>query len=222
MSFFGRISTLFKAKASETLDKVEAKNAIPILKEKIDELKKGAVKIDESRAQLKADIKLNEKQIERNEKESELYLNKAKELKANGSSEAMDLAKQYVKRHLEVAERVKPQKELLVSLKSRDEELKKRAESYKDEIRKWQAEITALEARSRTADAELAIEKALSETDPDSTLAMMEKLKGKVEAREALASSYKDIKSESQSLDQKADALLNETDTSVDDLLSKL
>ncbi len=222
MSFFGRISTLFKAKANETLDKVEAKNAIPILKEKIEELKKGAMNIDESRAQLKADIKLNEKQMERNEKESELYLKKAKELKSQGSSEAMALAKQYVKRHLEVLERVKPQKDLLLNLKSRDGDLKKRAESYKDEIRKWQAEITALEARARTADAELAIEKALSETDPDSTLAMMEKLKGKVEAKEALASSYKDIKSESQSLDQKADALLQEEDASVDDLLNKL
>ncbi|NRA64925.1 MAG: PspA/IM30 family protein [Pseudobacteriovorax sp.] len=222
MSFFSRISTLFKAKANEAMDQVEAKNAIPILKEKIEELKRGASNIDKSRAQLKADIKLNETQVERSQKESDLYLKKAKELKAKGGDEAMALAKQYVERHLETNQRIEPQKTNLESLRQKDTELRKRAETFKDEIRKWQAEITALEARSRTAEAELAIEKAMSQTDPDSTLAMMEKLKGKVEAKEALAASYKDIKAESTSLDEKADALLKDTDSSADDLLAKL
>lgn len=222
MSFFNRMSTLFKAKANQALDEVEAKNAIPILKEKIEELKKDYATINASRAEHKSRIKITETNIERGEKESNLHLNKARELKGQGSEEALELAKQYVSRHLECVKRIEPLKAQLEVQRQQDEDFRRKADQLQDTIRQWQSEIVTLEARSKTAEAELEIEKALSQTDPDSTLAMMEKLKSKVEAKEALASSYRDIGAESKSLDQKADELLSKSDHSVDDVLSKL
>ncbi|SMF83772.1 PspA/IM30 family protein [Pseudobacteriovorax antillogorgiicola] len=222
MSFFNRMSTLFRAKANEALDEVEAKNAIPILKEKIEELKRDYASINTSRAEHKSRIKITEKNIERGEKESALNLQKAKELKAQGTDEAMQLAKEYVSRHLECVKRIEPLKTQLQTQKAQDDEFRRKADRLQDTIRQWQSEIVTLEARSKTAEAELEIEKTLSQTDPDSTLAMMEKLKSKVESKEALASSYRDIGNESKSLDQKADELLSKSDSSVDDLLSKL
>ena len=78
-------------------------------------------------------------------------------------------------------------------------------------ISKWENEAKTLRARAKVSQATKTINKQLANIDADGTVAMLERMKDKVEQDEALAESYADIAFENQSIDEEIDSVLEES-----------
>ena len=63
----------------------------------------------------------------------------------------------------------------------------------KSQINTWENELTTLRARAKVAASTKKLNKQLAQVDSDSTVSMLEKMRGKVQEDEALAESYGDI-----------------------------
>ena len=89
-------------------------------------------------------------------------------------------------------------------------------------IAKWENELKTLKARVKVSSATKDINKQMAQIDSSSTLAMLERMKDKVNQEEALAESYGEIANESRSVDEEIDKALNESSTSNSEELAKL
>jgi len=78
-------------------------------------------------------------------------------------------------------------------------------------ISKWENEAKTLRARAKVSQATKTVNKQLANIDADGTVAMLERMKDKVEQDEALAESYADIAFENQSIDEEIDSVLEES-----------
>lgn len=94
-------------------------------------------------------------------------------------------------------------------------------------ISKYENELKTLKARAKVSHATKKINKSLSGVDSSSTIAMLEKMKDKVNQDEALAEAYGDIAGESKSLDDEIDSVLSDSkqikaSASLEELKAKL
>ena len=92
----------------------------------------------------------------------------------------------------------------------------------RDNISKWENEAKTLKARAKVSQATKTINKQLANIDADGTVAMLERMKDKVEQDEALAESYADIAFENQSIDEEIDSVLEESSGSGSEALEAL
>jgi phage shock protein A len=72
-------------------------------------------------------------------------------------------------------------------------QLESNVKKLKSQISTWENELTTLRARSKVASATKKLNQQLAKTSSDSTVAMLEKMKSKVQEDEALAESYGEI-----------------------------
>jgi len=81
----------------------------------------------------------------------------------------------------------------------------------KSNISKWENEAKMLKARAKVSEATKNVNKQLAGIDSTSTVAMLERMKEKVQAQEALAESYGQLAVENRSLEDEIDSVLEET-----------
>lgn len=79
-------------------------------------------------------------------------------------------------------------------------------------IGKYESELKTLKARAKVTSATKNLNKQLAEIDSSSTVAMLERMRDKVEAEEALAESYGEIADEARTLDDEIDKALESND----------
>lgn len=89
-------------------------------------------------------------------------------------------------------------------------------------ISKWENEAKTLKARAKVSKATKTVNKQLANIDADGTVAMLERMKEKVEQDEALAESYADIAFENQSIDEEIDSVLEASAGSGSEALAAL
>ena len=86
--------------------------------------------------------------------------------------------------------------------------------------------MVTLKARAKTAESMKKVNKQLAGIDSDSTIAMLERMKQKVETDETLAQAYSEMEGLNESLNTKIDKALEENslqgDLLLEDLKSKL
>jgi phage shock protein A len=93
----------------------------------------------------------------------------------------------------------------------------------KSQLSKWENELTTLKARAKVASATKSLNKQLANADSDGTIAMLEKMKSKVDEDEALAESYGEIAAVETSVDTEIDNILGgETSTPASDSLAEM
>jgi phage shock protein A len=92
----------------------------------------------------------------------------------------------------------------------------------KQTISKWENEAKTLKARSKVSDATATVNKQLANIDSDGTVAMLERMKTKVEEKEALAESYGDIAFENRSIDDEIDSVLESSSSNGSEALAAL
>ncbi len=93
---------------------------------------------------------------------------------------------------------------------------------FKNNINMWENEAKTLNARAKVSKATQTVNKQLANLDSNGTVAMLERMKEKVESQEALSESYADIAFENRSIDQEIDSVLESTSTSSNDALAAL
>jgi len=193
MSLLKRILRITKAEAHAVVDKLE--DPIKVTEEGIRELKKELNEAIESLAQVKASQIRFEKEAINERERAKMLVKRAEEILAKAeisekeqkkAAELLEKAEIHERNARSFEEQAEKQKEIALKLQAKIEELK-------NTIAKYEAELKTLKARYSTAKAVKKINKQLAKVDPSDTIAMLERMKEKVEEEEALATAYEEI-----------------------------
>lgn len=226
----GVFSRLFKLAQSEAHSVVDAlEDPIKLTEQGIRDLKKDLTASLENLAQIKSlTIRLRSDQegakrtASDYERKARLLLEKAQRgaLEAGDAdrlaTEALSQKHQAAERAIELGKDIHKQETLTSQLESKVGKLK-------SQIATWENELTTLKARAKVAGATKKLNKHLSNADSSSTIAMLEKMKDKVQEEEALATAYGELADSETTLDGEIDkALADGADLQAQDSLAEL
>lgn len=214
--FFKRLFQLGSAEAHSMIDKLE--DPVRMTEQGIRELKSDLEKAMQSFAEVKAISIRSQRDIEKSKASSLDWERKAMTLLQQGQAGKIDksdserLAAEALKRKEESG------KQLLVAQQSFDTHaknvtaLQKNIEALKTKIQQYENELVTLKARAKTASATKKINKQLSTIDSNGTVALLERMKQKVEEEESLAQAYGEMNQIPTSIDDEINqALLTES-----------
>lgn len=100
--------------------------------------------------------------------------------------------------------------------------LQSQVEKLKSTIATHENELISLRARAKTAAATKKINKQLAKVDSSGTIAMLERMKERVEEDESLSQAYGEMADESKSVDEEIDAALSTSSSGTDQRLAEL
>ncbi len=226
MGFFSRLFRIGKAEAHAALDHLEdptkmTEQGIREMKGKLEESIKALAEVKALAIRAKNDA--NRYRNKMNE-----YENKAIALIKRAESGAIEPAEADRLATSALDEKEQAAGNLQTSLKTQKTydvqvaKLDATIDRLKKHIRTWENEAKVLKARAKVSKATKTVNKQLANIDADSTVAMLERMKDKVEQDEALAESYADIAFENQSIDEEIDSVLESTSGSGSDALAAL
>ena len=124
------------------------------------------------------------------------------------AAEADRLATESLNRKEEAATRAASLKADAKQQEDMAAQLQVQVDKLKSAIAGYENDLVTLRARAKTAAATKKINRQLSKVDSTGTLAMLERMKERVEEDESLAEAYGDVAGSAQSLDDEIDAAL--------------
>ena len=224
---FQRLFKTGQAEAHALVDKLE--DPIKISEQAIRDLKKDLHESLKSLAEVKAiAIRMNreasdaKRLAEDYERKAMMLLQKAQEGEMAGEEadrlarEALTRKEEASGRALQGVQQAQTQQEMVAKLQSNTQELKSKIGSYENDL------IT-LKARAKTANATRKINQRLANVDSKGTVALLERMKEKVEEQEALGAAYGEMADNSKSIDDEIDqALATGSSAKTDDSLAAL
>ncbi len=222
MGVFQRIFRVGKAEVHSAIDKLE--DPIRLTEQGIRDLKNDLSNAMTSLAEVKGQGIRLRKQASDGKKAAADYERKAMALlqKAQNSdidsaeadrlaAEALARKEENVNRSATLSQNAKQQEEMAAQLQTQVDKLKSSIAGYENEL-------VTLRARARTAAATKKINKQLAKVDSNGTLAMLERMKERVEEDESLSQAYGEVADASKSVDEEIDAALQEKNTGSDKL----
>lgn len=226
MGIFKRIFKIGQAEANSLVDNLE--NPIKMTEQAIRDMKVDLENSIKALAEVKA-LAIRAKN------ESEMHKIKASEYEGKAvailqkaqsgaieTSEADRLAQSALEKKEEhgrsLAVSLENQKKYDASVAKLDTQIKR----LKSNISKWENEAKILKARAKVSDATKTVNKQLAGIDSSSTVAMLERMKEKVEKEEALSESYAEIADENISVDEELNLALESNSTTTSDALAAL
>jgi phage shock protein A len=195
--FFRRLFSLGSSEAHSIIDKLE--DPVKMTEQGIRELKKDLESAMHNFAEVKAIAIRAERDMEKNRNEALDWERKAMSLLQQGQSGKLDkarsdqLATEALKRKEECNKRFAVAQQSAETQNKAVTTLQKNIESLKTKIQQYENELVTLKARAKTAIATSKINRQLSSIDSSGTVAMLERMKEKVEAEETLALAYGDL-----------------------------
>ena len=212
MSIFNRIFKITEAKTHSIIDKFE--DPIRMTEQGIRDLKNDLQQAMESLAEVKAIAIRSHKSSEDKKKLAADYERKAMLLLQKAQSGGMDMAEAerlateaLCQREQAAAEALRLAEET-ASQEQMANQLQANVNKIKNSISTYQNDLVTLKARARTAAATKKINKQISKVDTSSTIAMLEKMKTRVEEDESLAQAYGELASADRSVDDEINAAL--------------
>ena len=224
---FQRLFKTGQAEAHSLVDKLE--DPIKISEQAIRDLKKDLQESLKALAEVKAiAIRLN-RESEDHRRRAVDYERKAMLLVQKAQSGQMEeadadrLARESLTRveesqarHNETSNQAQAQQQTAEKLQANVNDLKSKISSYENDL-------VTLKARTKTANATRKINQHLANVDSTGTVAMLERMKEKVEEQEALAEAYTEMGEASTSVDDEIEKALADSQAGeVDDSLAKL
>lgn len=213
MSFFKRLFRIGQSEAHSIVDKLE--DPIKLSEQGIRDLRKDLQQAMTSLAEVKAIAIRTRKNAEDKKKLAADYERKAMLLlqkMQSGSlsaaeaerlaTEALSKKEQYANDAIRISREAEHHQQMANKLQANVNKLK-------SSISKYQNDIVTLKARAKTAASTKKINKHLSKIDASGTIAMLEKMKAKVEEDESLAIAYSDIASADKSVDDEINSALS-------------
>jgi phage shock protein A len=213
MSFFNRLFKVVQSEAHSTIEKFE--NPIKLTEQGIRDLKKDLEEAMKSLAEVKAISIKMQRDIDSNKKTAADYEKKAMLLLGKTKDGSMDLVEAERLATLSLEKKEECAKNVITfttQKKNNDQmvlKLEETVSKLKKQITKYENELTTLKARYKTAVAAKKLNKQISSLDSSSTIAMLEKMKDKVEENEVLAESYGDMADSEKSFDEEINSALN-------------
>ncbi|MBN2054562.1 PspA/IM30 family protein [bacterium] len=208
-SIFSRLFKIGQSEAHSVVDKFE--DPIKLTEQGIRDLKKDLQSSLESLAEVKAIATRMRREFESSKGAAEEYERKAMLLLQRAQSGQMDAgeAERLAREALVKKEtRSKRAQQLVSEFKQQEtlaEGLQSQVNKLKTTISRYENDLITLKARAKTAGALKKINRQLAQIDSSGTLAMLEKMKNKVEEDETLAAAYGEVVSIETSVDDDID-----------------
>lgn len=224
---FQRLFKTGQAEAHAIVDKLE--DPIKISEQAIRDLRKDLQESLKSLAEVKSIAIRMDKEAEDSKRLAADYERKAMLLLQKAQNDEMEageaerLARESLLRKEEAAARAfeasqqaQVQQEMVSKLQSNTNELKSKVASYENDL-------VMLKARAKTANATRKINQRLAKVDSRGTVALLERMKEKVEDQEALGQAYGEMGDTSSSIDEEINkALAGGSRAKADDSLAQL
>ena len=206
MSIFNRIFKVGQAAANKVVDKLE--DPVEMTEQGIRDLKDNLAETVRSLAEVKGIAIRSRKAADQAKQSAADYGKKAEKLVGMGDDEnaLLALEKQETKKteHARHNTEAKNHETGVAKMQTNVNKIKATIQEHEDGL------IT-VRARQRTADATKKVNKQMANIDSSGTVAMLERMKAKVEETEIEAESYADLNDGDTSDDAKLDAALNAT-----------
>ena len=209
MSIFRRLFKVGEAQAHSAIDKIE--DPVKMSEQAIRDLKGDLNKALESLAEVKAlsirtrrDMKNYQQQSSDYEKKAMLLLQRAEQGQLD-PNEADRLATEALSRKEQSDRQLTQTQTEVQKYDNMTANLEAKVNELKSQISTWENEIKTLKARAKVSTATKKLNKQLAGIDSSSTVAMLERMKAKVEEEESLAESYGEIAAAPKSLDDEID-----------------
>lgn len=224
--FFKRLFKIGEANAHAALDKLEdpvkmTQQGIRDLKEQLDQSLKSLAEVKAIAIRTSRETEADRQAADEYEKKAMALLKRAQAGQMDAAeaerlaAEALSRREEILKRHALNAQSKAKYDTMVAGLESKIRELK-------SNIAQWENEAKTLEARAKVSDATAKINKEMAQIDSSGTMAMLEKMKQKVEEKEALADAYADMANSEKSVDAEIDKALNDPTIKAADALAEL
>lgn len=207
---FNRLCRLGKAEAHSIVDKIE--DPIKMTEQGIRDLKKDLQESMKSLAEVKGIVMRMRNEAENQKKLAGDYERKAMALLQSGQSgnldnaEAERLATEALSRKEDAGQKAVRVSQDLQAQEGMAGQLQKNVDKLRSTIQRYENDLVTLRARAKTAAATKKLNAQIAKVDSGGTIAMLDKMRSRVEEDESLAKAYGDI---------------IESDTSLDDQINK-
>lgn len=185
MSIFHRISDILKANINDLLDRAE--DPEKMVKQIIADMEEQVRDATEALGQAMASEKQAYAQLEKARSNSREWENKAKTALQAGNQE---LAKKALTSKVEIDKNVQSLQASYDQIAAQTSELHARVEVLRQKLEEARQRQNMLIARAKMAEATESVATVVTNTDPNSALAKLERMEQKVESREARAEAF--------------------------------
>ncbi len=185
MSIFHRISDILKANINDLLDRAE--DPEKMVKQIIADMEEQVRDATEALGQAMASEKQAYAQLEKARSNSREWESKAKTALQAGNQE---LAKKALTSKVEIDKNVQSLQASYDQIAAQTSELHARVEVLRQKLEEARQRQNMLIARAKMAEATESVATAVTNTDPNSALAKLERMEHKVESREARAEAF--------------------------------
>lgn len=217
MSIFKRLFRIGSSEINNAMDKLE--DPIKMTEQGIRDLKVDLNKSLQGLAQVKAIAIRTRNDIQQQKSQASQYENKAvlllKKAQSGGidPTEADRLASTALTKKEQAMQHVTTQEQLLATQEGQVAKMEQNVKRLKSQISKWESELKTLKARHKVSEASTKLNRQLANIDSNSTVALLEKMKEKVDQQEALAESYGDMADMNVSVDEEINKALGPSDS---------
>ena len=209
---FSRILRLGKSEAHSLIDKIE--DPIKLTEQGIRDLKKDLQESMKSLAQVKGIVIRMRNDVENQKKLAADYERKAMALLQRGQQGALDaaeaerLATEALAKKEDAGQKAVRTSQDLINQEKMVNQLQKNVDKLRNTIQRYENDLVTLRARAKTAAATRKLNEQIAKVDSGGTIAMLEKMKTKVEEDESLAEAYGDIIDTDQGVDDQINKAL--------------
>lgn len=212
MGIFNRLFKVGQSQAHAVVDKFE--DPIKMTEQGIRDLKKDLTESMQALAQVKSLAIRTRREANDSKKLLEDYERKAMLLLTRGKEGAMDMAEaerlamESLSKKDEYAGKAVSLEKSARDFENKAAQLQKSVETVRTTVRKYENELVTLKARAKTATATKKINQQMAQVDSSGTIAMLEKMKSKVEEDESLSEAYGDMVTSETSIDDEINKAL--------------
>lgn len=220
MNIFKRLFRIGQAEIHAAVDKME--DPVKMTEQGLRELRQDLAEATEAYVQVKALAIRTENDQAHCLQESTNYAEKAILIMQKAQAGQVDMVKaeQLAREALSLRRRFYSESEELgqqvVALQQSSREMLRNTEILKENMEKWEKELRTLKAKAKVSKATEQVNKQLAQLDTNGTVAMLERMKAKVEDQEALSKAYGDIARDKNSLKDELNSILKDDSLSIE------
>ncbi|HAN76372.1 MAG TPA: phage shock protein A [Bacteroidales bacterium] len=222
MNIFNRLFKIGQAEAHTLVDKLE--DPIKLTEQGIRDMKADLDKAMQALAEVKAMAIRAKREIEQFQAQVGEYEAKAVQLLKKAEAGQIDIAEADRLATLSLQRQTESQGHLTRAQGDKEKFEKSAAQldvnisKMRVQINTWENELKTLRARAKVSAATKNINRQLAQIDSGGTVAMLERMKEKVDADEALAESYGEMANKAKSVDEEIDKALADASPAAENL----
>ena len=220
MNIFKRLFRIGQAEIHAAVDKME--DPVKMTEQGLRELRKDLAEATEAYAKVKALAIRTENEQQVCQKESLNYAEKAILImqKAQAGQVEIGKAEELAREALSLRRKYYAESEELgtqvITLQQSSRDMLKNTEILQENLEKWEKELRTLKARVKVSKATEQVNKQLAQIDNNGTIAMLERMKAKVEDQEALSKAYGEIARDKNNLKDELNSILKDDSLSIE------